>query len=359
MRRSDETRAEDALLRDTSRRFLEDTYAWEEGRSRRVDLAAHLRAAADLGWFALALPEALGGLQGDGVQVLAILEEAGRVLHDGPLLANILLAPRTLAAAPAAIAEPLAAQLAEGSARFAYVPAGTLRLEAGGTELTGTSGVALGTDTATHWIVGVGAGSANGAAVVILTPDPDRPRAGTRLIDGRSGGLLALDRFPVPAGAVVASGEAAQDLLADLEMIAAIGAGAEALGAADAGLALTVDYLKQRTQFGTPLASFQAVQHQMAESFCDIEQMRSLVLWAAIALDTTPAERARAAAALKTVTGLQGVRAVSRCIQVSGGIGVTQDYRIGHVYKRLLTCAALFGSTESHIARLGTLSAAS
>ncbi|OYX14662.1 MAG: hypothetical protein B7Z15_03180, partial [Rhizobiales bacterium 32-66-8] len=217
---------------------------------------------------------------------------------------------------------------------------------------------ALGVDTATHWILGVGAGSANGAAVVLLAPDADRPRATTRLIDGRSGGRLTLAHFPVPDDAVVATGDAALALLTELEAIAAIGACAEALGAADAGLALTVDYLKQRTQFGTPLASFQAVQHQMAESFCDIEQMRSLVLWGAIALDATPAERIRAAAALKTVTGRQGVRAVSRCIQVSGGIGVTQDYRIGHVYKRLLTCAALFGATESHIARLGSLSAA-
>ncbi|MBL0406012.1 acyl-CoA dehydrogenase family protein [Microvirga aerilata] len=355
MRRSEQTRAEDTLLRDTSRRFLEDTYAWDEGRSRRADRADHWRFAAELGWFALGLPERLGGLEGDGNQLLSILEEAGRVLHDAPLLANVLLAPKALSAMNEAVAIPLAEKLAAGEIRFAYVPDGSVHLSRSTMRLEGRSGVALGAAEATHWLVAVGSRSVDGASLLLLPANDAVRRTDFRLIDGRSASTLHFEDLAIPDDAALARGETAFRLLEDLNDRAVIGGCAEAFGALEGGLGLTVDYLKQRTQFGAPLSSFQAVQHKMAESFCEIEQMRSLLLWGAVALDASPDERAQAASALKVFLGREGLTAASRCIQVSGGIGLTEDYRIGHVYKRLQTVAALFGSTEAHIARLGDL----
>ncbi|MFG1244616.1 acyl-CoA dehydrogenase family protein [Xanthobacter sp. V7C-4] len=351
MRRSEHRREEDALLRDSARRFLEDTYAWSP--TRAGDPQARWRAMAELGWFALGLPEALGGIGGDSAQCMVILEEAGRVLDEAPLLASLLLAALVLAALPLEVAQPLADGLQAGSVRFAYVPDAGLRLGEGGTLLSGRSRLALGIDLATHWIVPVGSGSANGAAVLLLPASAAAALDRTWLMDGRTAAVLSFADLPVAPHAIVARGEAAYDLAALLADAAAVGASAEALGAADAGLALTVSYLKDRTQFGAPLATFQAVQHMMAESFCEIAQMRSLLMWAADALAGPAGERAQAASALKAYAGMQGLKAVARCIQVSGGIGVTQEYRIGHVYKRLQTHAALFGSTQEHLARFG------
>lgn len=352
MRRSEHRREEDALLRDSARRFLEDTYAWSLNRA--ADPQARWRAMAELGWLALGLPEALGGIGGDPAQCMVILEEAGRVLDDAPLLASLLLAAPVLAALPPAAAGPLADGLQAGTVRFAYVPDAGLRLGAGGTLLSGRSRLALGIDLATHWIVPVGSGSANGAALLLLPASAPAARDETRLMDGRAAAVLSFADLPVGPDAIVAQGEAAFELAALLADAAAVGASAEALGAADAGLALTVSYLKDRTQFGAPLASFQAVQHMMAESFCEIAQMRSLLMWAADALGGPAGERGRAASVLKAYAGVQGLRAVARCVQVSGGIGVTEEYRIGHVYKRLQTHAALFGSTQDHLVRFGT-----
>lgn len=351
MRRSEHQREEDALLRDSARRFLEDTYAWSLNRA--ADPQARWRAMAELGWLALGLPEALGGIGGDPAQCMVILEEAGRVLDDAPLLASLLLAAPVLAALPPAAAGPLADGLQAGTVRFAYVPDAGLRLGAGGTLLSGRSRLALGIDLATHWIVPVGSGSANGAALLLLPASAAAARDETRLMDGRAAAVLSFADLPVGPDAIVAQGEAAFELAALLADAAAVGASAEALGAADAGLALTVSYLRDRTQFGAPLASFQAVQHMMAESFCEIAQMRSLLMWAADALGGPAGERGRAASALKAYAGVQGLRAVARCVQVSGGIGVTEEYRIGHVYKRLQTHAALFGSTQDHLVRFG------
>jgi alkylation response protein AidB-like acyl-CoA dehydrogenase len=213
----------------------------------------------------------------------------------------------------------------------------------------------LGAAEATHWLVAVDPRTANGASLLLLRVSDAVRHTGSKLIDGRSASTLHFENLAVPENAVIAHGEAAFGLLEELNDRAVIGAAAEAFGALEGGLGLTIDYLKQRTQFGAPLSSFQAVQHKMAESYCEIEQMRSLLLWGATALDATPDERAQAASALKVFVGREGLQAASRCIQVSGGIGMTEEYRIGHVYKRLQTVAAQFGSTEAHIVRLGNL----
>ncbi len=351
MRKTQSTREEEALLRDSARRFMEQTRAWAPDRNG--DDTAHWQAMAGLGWFALALPEAVGGIGGDAAQCMVILEEAGRVLDTTPLSASLLLAAPVLAALPAEAAQPLADGLQAGKVRFAYVPDGTLRLDAAGAHRSGSSRLALGIDQATHWIVPAGTASPNGAAVLLLPALDTALRDETELMDGRMAGILHFADTPVPVTAVVARGDQAFHLSAWLADAAAVAASAEALGAADAGLSLTVDYLRQRTQFGAPLSSFQAVQHMMADSFCEIAQMRALLDWAVGALDGDADERRQATSALKAYCGLHGVTAAARCIQASGGIGVTREYRIGHVYKRLQTHAALFGSTHDHLARYG------
>lgn len=350
MRRSDETLAEDRLLRDSARRFLEERHPWREPAARNGgDADAAWRDLAGLGWFALALPEELGGLGADAHRCLLILQEAGRVMLDAPVAANLLIAPRLAARPEGGALRPLMPGSATGDVRFALVAGsarrGPLRFAAG--TLDGTAEPAPGAAGATHWLV-----VADGALLCLDAAATPAGRRDARLIDGRAASVLRFEGTPVPDTALVATGAAAAALAEEAADLAVAGLVADALGALSAGIDLTAGYLRDRRQFGQPLASFQAVQHLMADSYCEMEGLASLLLWLGAALDGDPAERRRAARLAKVFLGRQGLAAVSRCIQVTGGMGMAEEYPIGHVFKRLQTAAALSGTADHHLHHL-------
>ncbi|HYG90931.1 MAG TPA: acyl-CoA dehydrogenase [Azospirillum sp.] len=351
MRRCDETLAEDRLLRDGARRFLQERYPWKEPAARRGtgNPAAAWREMADLGWFAMALPEELGGFGADAHRCLLILQEAGRVLLDTPVMTTLLIAPRLAAGAYGPALRPLLEGVAAGDVRFALVTGSDrrapLRFAAG--MLDGTSALAVGAADATHWLV-----AADGAVLCLDAAAIPAAREDARLIDGRMASVLRFDAVAVPDAALVATGGAAAVLAEEAADLAVAGTVADALGALSAGVGLTTDYLRNRRQFGQPLGSFQAVQHLMADSYCEMEGLASLLLWLGAAIDGDPSERRRAARAAKIFLGRQGLAAASRCIQVTGGMGMAEEYPIGHVFKRLQTAAALFGTADHHLHHL-------
>lgn len=352
MRRTPDQLDDDRMLRDSARGFLEDRCAWTAVRPAQSALAKTRGAIAELGWFAMGLREEHGGLGADALQSLAVIEEAGRVLLPISLAADVLIAPRLMRRSQALAA--LAPRLASGDIRFAHVP-DTPRdggLTWSGGRLGGRSALSLGAASATHWLVEAGARSPNGAALLLVEAGGAALDT-QRLFDGREGSTLT---FSGEATATpLATGHEALDLIREVEDCAVAAAVADAYGAVASGMTLAVEYLNQRKQFGQTLGSFQAVQHQMADAFCDLETLRSLMLWLGSAIDGEPAERARAAAAAKIALGREGLAAASRMIQVCGGIAMTEDYRIGLIYKRLQVSAALHGGTEHHIKRLAAM----
>ncbi|GJD49738.1 Caffeyl-CoA reductase-Etf complex subunit CarC [Methylobacterium crusticola] len=358
MRRSPDQRDDDHQLREGARRFLEARCSWSPARPSPAALDALQREMARLGWFAMGLPDSLGGAGADALQCLSVVEEAGRVLLRRSLAADVLVAPRLMRRGLDALAE-LAPGLAAGEVRFALVPEDpakgglSVARTAAGVTLRGRSATALDAETATHWLVQAGGRSPNGATLLCVEAvgPAAQPR---RLIDGRAGAVLTFEGVDLPAGAVLATGHDALALIAEIEDCAAAALVADAYGALAAGLDLTVGYLNQRRQFGQTLGAFQAVQHLMADAFCDLETLRSLMLWTAAALEGEPAERRRAATTAKVALGREGLAAASRLIQASGGIAMTEDYRVGHVYKRLQVAAGLHGGTEAQLRQLAT-----
>ncbi|WP_187371476.1 acyl-CoA dehydrogenase [Methylobacterium oryzihabitans] len=356
MRRSPDQRDDDLMLREGARRFLEERCPWTPTLPSPGEEDAVRREMAGLGWFAMGLPEEFGGGGADALQALALVEEAGRVLLRRSLAADVLVVPRLMRRGFAGLTA-LAPGLAAGAVRFALVSgdpaAGGLSVAPGreGVRLRGGGGLALDAGAATHWLVAAGEGSPNGAALLCVEARPVPER---RLIDGRRGAVPPLDGLDLPAGAVLATGHDALAAIDEIRDCAAAALVADAYGALAAGLDLTVGYLNQRRQFGQTLGSFQAVQHLMAEAFCDLETLRSLMLWSAASLDGAPAERRRAAASARVVLGREGLAAASRLIQASGGIAMTEEYRVGHVYKRLQVAAGIDGGTEARIRQLAT-----
>jgi alkylation response protein AidB-like acyl-CoA dehydrogenase len=118
-------------------------------------------------------------------------------------------------------------------------------------------------------------------------------------------------------------------------------------------LDLTVNYLKQRNQFGGPIGRFQALQHRAAEVLIELEQARSMAMYAALMVsEPDPIERRRAMSEVKVQISKSGRFVAQQAVQLHGGIGVTEEYAVGHYFKRLSMMEALFGDSDHHLARL-------
>jgi alkylation response protein AidB-like acyl-CoA dehydrogenase len=333
MRRSEAERADDRMLRDSARQFLDAEHGWRADRP-----APDWRGFVAQGWPGLALPAAAGGLGADLHQVLEILREAGRALLPDSLAADLLIAPLLAPEAPALAA--LMPGLLAGERRFALVTGA--RVSAGRVTLSG----ALVPGAAAAGDLLVAAKADDGAARLLHLPASAAQRAAVTLIDGRSAARLSLDA-PLSEARLLAGGNAAAGLIARARALQRAAQVSEALGAFEAGFAITVDHLATRRQFGQPLAGFQAVQHKMAEVYAVLEALRSLHLRMVAGFAADAATRDEAVAAARLYLDRRALPAVGQLIQVSGGIALTEDYMLGHVYRRLQADAALFGGTAA------------
>ncbi len=128
---------------------------------------------------------------------------------------------------------------------------------------------------------------------------------------------------------------------------------AEAVGVMGAMHAATVDYMKQRKQFGRAIGDFQALQHRAVDMYVLLEQARSMALLATMmAGEDNAAERHQAAAAAKVQIGRSGRKLGQEAVQLHGGIGVTMEYSVGHYFKRMSMIELMFGDADTHLARL-------
>jgi alkylation response protein AidB-like acyl-CoA dehydrogenase len=350
----------DVLLGDSARKFLSASSGRSAGAARpRADREASWMAVAAMGWLGLAVPESDGGFGGSGGQFLMLLEESGRALSDEPLLVNLL----ALKAFAPVLAPALSQRVMAGDARLAMLdgdsPRSAIRFDETpeGVRFTGSPGLSLGADCATHLLFHATHVNGCGQAVFVLpASDPSVAVAPQRLVDGCGAARVALSG-PTSAAAMLARGEKAQQIASEARDLLAAGAAAEAYGAADAAFRLTLEYLKQRVQFGKPLSRLQAVQHSMADAYRSLEQQKSLLVWLGHAMDGGPQERMRAVSGAKSFAGGRCREAVETCIQLSGGIGMTDEYALGHFYKRVLARGALFGTADEHLWRLAMLGA--
>lgn len=328
MRRTPERSEEDRLLQDAARRYLQKDLAWSPA-GKTPDRAQ----LAELGWFLMGLDEDLGGLGNDLHQSLLVLHEAGRVQIATDLTADLLLAPRVISRlADAGLAEELGA----GTTRFGYAPAARgadgLR-RTGDAKFTGRSLAAVDLDAADYIILAA-------PGIVALAPANGLELPECRMIDGRKAASVRLNGTLPQGTRVLAEGEDADRLTAEFDELVAIGAAADVLGAFEAGLETTVEYLKTRRQFKQPLSAFQAVQQHMANAYAAQEGFRSLCLAAASAPDA--ATRGQVAAKLAIQLRRKLLPAAGLCIQVTGGIGLTEEFLVSHVYRRLQAASALW-----------------
>ena len=356
------------LLADSLARLLADRYGFEWRRAAELDgwSAAMWRSFVELGLPGLPFAEAEGGFGGGAADIMVVMEASGRHLVLEPLLGVLVLAATALrhAASDAqrevwvpAIAEGVlipAWAHAEASARheLAHV-ATTARQDGEGWRLDGTKTAVLhGADAGLLIVSARVSGPVDAPDGLMLFAVEGEAagleRVGYQMQDGRLAADLVLDR--------VRAEPLAGDAWTTIEAVQQAGIAAscaDALGTMEAAQALTIDYLKTRKQFGRTIGTNQALQHRAAEMLVEIELARSMTLLATASLDEPDArQRALDLHRAKLVVGRAARTVGQQAVQLHGGIGVTEEYQVGHCLRRLLVFEQMFGDTASHLALL-------
>ena len=349
-------------LRDAVRRWVDKGFGFE----RRHSLAkaggatrAVYAELVDLGLTGLAVPEAHGGLGFGAIEAMVVSEELGRGLVNAPFVHGALVAPALLAAAPEAVQARWLPKVADGSAlvvlahqertaryRLNHV---TTRATARGDgwTLSGHKSVVPAGDEADAFVVPAriaGADDSRSGIGLFLVERAAAPVKGYPTQDGARAAELVLDA--TPAMLISDDGIVALETAADIALAAQC---AEAVGLMDRLVAITVDYMNQRKQFGVTIASFQALRHRIADVKMQLELGRSMSYYASLTLGRPPEQRRRAVSQARVQLG-QSMRFVGQqCIQIHGGIGVTDEYVASHYFKRLTMLEMSFGDTLHHL----------
>jgi pimeloyl-CoA dehydrogenase small subunit len=366
---------EQRLLRDSVDRLVADHYAFDKRRAYLAEPDGWSRALwaqyAELGLLGLPFAESDGGFGGGPIEVMLVMEAFGRVLALEPYLATIVLGGTALRLAGSeAQKSAILPQIAEGKLILAFAHSErqarydlsdvltTAKPKAGGWILDGAKSVVLHGDCAQLLVV-----SAR------TSGERDDPHGITLFLVGAAANGVARRSYPMRDGT-----RAAEISLSDVEIgedavLDEVGAAfpviervieagiaataAEAVGAMETMQGLTLDYLKTRQQFGRPIGDNQVLQHRAAEMLMELERGRSMAMLAAMMVEEPDAaERAHNIAMVKVGVGQASKFVAQNAIQLHGGIGMTEEYAVGHYFRRCMVIEHLFGDTAHHLSRL-------
>jgi len=366
---------EQQMLLDTTRRFVAKDYGFEtrrqikdktpEGFSREA-----WQSLADIGLLALNVPEEDGGLGGSALDTMLAMTAVGEGLLLEPFLTSAVLATKAIALLgneqqravllPALAGGEKIAAFAhdEHASRFDRMAIDTRAWPAGdGYMLTGYKCVVSHGGSADVLLVtariagsGTDEGESGPMAVFVVPRDAfGVTKVPYKTVDGIPACEVWLNQVYVPASAMLGA-PGAEDKVMDVLDFGLAAVCAEAIGALDKILAATVEYSRNRKQFGQPIGKFQALQHRMADMVLHIEQARSMSYLAAVrCTDPDLAVRSKAMSAAKVVIG-QACRFVGQqAVQLHGGMGVTDELDVSHYFKRLMAIEMQFGSTDQHL----------
>ncbi len=364
------------MLADSIDKFLANDYDFE----RRMQYAQSERGYSDevwqtfaeLGWTAVPFTEEDGGFDGGPVDLMVVMERFGRGLVVEPYLANIVLAGGVLKRAASAgqkerwlagiIGGEVQAALAfvEPQARYDLDDVVTTAANKdGGWTLNGRKGYVLNGRNADVIVVPARTGGSqrdrDGVTLFAVAADSDGLDVRDYpTVDGHQAAEVVLDGVQVSADDVLGERDAGAGILAATIDDATLAVSAEAVGIMRAMTDKTVDYSKNRVQFGVPIGSFQALQHRMVDMLTDCEQSRSLLLWATMVADARREDAPRAISALKYKIGTTGRTVGEEAVQLHGGMGVSWELDIAHYFKRLTAIGRIFGNSDWHLDRFST-----
>ncbi|MDI3383127.1 acyl-CoA dehydrogenase family protein [Xenophilus aerolatus] len=345
-------------LRDAVAKWVEKGYDFE--RRRKIEAAGGFDRAAwteltELGLAGLYIPEDDGGLGMGPVEGMVVMEELGRGIVLEPLAQSLIAGAVLAGHADAATKEAWLPRIASGDAlvvlawqekkaRYRLDPCAATAKKAGdGYTVHGTKGVVPAGDQADAYLVPAQLDGRIALFLVERSADgvaargyvtQDGSRAAEVVFDNAAATLVAADGLPVLEHAV------------DIGIAATC---AEGVGVMDKTLALTVEYMNTRKQFGVPIASFQALRHRVADMKMQLELARSMSYYASLKLNAPAAERRQAMARAKYQLGVSMRFVGQQSVQLHGGIGVTDEYMGSHYFRKLTQMEMVFGDTLHHL----------
>lgn len=359
---------EQQLLQDSVARFVEREYSFEK-RQRLVGQGGGFSETnwatfAEMGWLMLGLPEDAGGLGGTPVDTAIVMEQFGKALVVEPYMSVAVLAARLLIEAGAD--SSLISAIGTGEARpvvahsevGAFGTLGWVETRAAksgnGWQVSGKKSLVLAAPFATHFIVSARTSGqpddSSGISLFLVAPDA----AGlscqdARLADSSRAAELTLDNCEA---ALIGTEGACLAIIETAFAHATIALCAEAVGAMDKSLWTTRDYLQTRQQFGVAIGTFQSLQHRMADMLIELEMARSQIYRALAHLNAEPVVRDQAISSMKVQIGRSIKFTGYQAIQLHGGIGMTEEYSIGHYFKRLHMIDNALGTVGTHLGRM-------
>jgi alkylation response protein AidB-like acyl-CoA dehydrogenase len=365
---------EQRLLRESVDRFVSETYTADHRRKVTSDPLGFStdiwKQFADLGWLALPIAEAHGGLGGGAIEIGILMEAFGSGLVSEPYLSTVVIGASLISeCGTEAQKQALLPKIADGSLYLAFAHSErqarfdladvrtTAKKTTDGWRLDGHKTAVLDGSAAGQIIVSARVNDANGKLCLFLVPKGARGlalRDFPRLGGGRACNLELRD-VQLPAGALLGDGSDALPAIEAVTDRAMAALGAEAVGIMQTLLDQTLEYTKIRKQFGRPLSANQVIRHRLADMAMQCDEARSMALRAALMADAEPVERSRAASGAKAKIGKCARFVAEQAVQLHGAMGVTEELDIGSYFKRLLAFDTLFGGSAHHYRRHAAL----
>jgi pimeloyl-CoA dehydrogenase small subunit len=366
---------EQRLLRDSVDRLLADHYGFAQRRGYLTEPEGWSTALwsryAEQGLLGLPFAEEHGGFGGGPIEIMLVMEAFGRVLALEPYLATVVLGGTALRLAGSeGQKSAILQQVAEGQMTLAFAHGErqarydladvltTAKPAAGGWVLDGAKSVVTHGDGAARLIVS--------ARVAGERDDPEG--IGLFLIDAKANGVarrsypmrdgtraaeIALSGVEVARDNVLGEPGAALPIIERVVEAGIAATSAEAVGAMETMHAMTLEYLKTRQQFGKPIGQNQVLQHRSAEMLIALEQGRSMAMLAAMTVeDPDSEERAHNIAMAKVGVGQASRFVAQNAVQLHGGIGMTEEYAVGHYFRRVMVIEHMFGDPAHYLSRL-------
>lgn len=354
------------MLLDSAERYGLENWSADSRLQSLKDIDSSVKKSwadmAELGWLMLPISENDGGLGGNAIDVMALMEGIGRYLIPVPYVSSCVLVPALLAGGTdektAEILEGIGSGVLRAAAGF-IEPAGSndlhyvgLKAESGkdGWHLSGEKlHVEDGADADWFVVSARTSGSIderNGVSLFLIPADAKGLRVERfRSVDGHGHARLYLDKVPA-----ILAGEA-DNALTRMEMAVdrAIAAHmVEAVGSMEMANSVTLEYLGTRRQFGSTIGSFQALQHRAVDMAIAAEESRSMMYHACLSLESDPVMRMRAVSAAKARIGQNGLFVAQQAVQLHGGVGTCDELIISHHLKRQMMLNTAYGEVDYH-----------
>ena len=367
------------MLQDGLRRYLADAY--NAGARKSIDEAEVgfsediWNSLADMGVIGALFSEEEGGFSGEGFDIALVFEEMGRVGAQDPLIDTAVLGGGLISILGNGGQKDLVEAIITGSQHLAFAhgePTSRFDLSNVSTTakqsdemyvLNGRKAVVVNAPSSSHLIISARTSGdttdTSGISLFLVKSDADGVTLRSYpLVGGGHAAEVTLSDVAVQKNALLGVEGEAFDAISAVNAKATLAICAEALGLMESIKTLTNEYLKTRKQFGVPIGKFQALQHRLADVLIEIEQARSAVINLAGHLDAEASVRDVHVSATKNLIGLTARLVAEEGIQMHGGIGMTMEYDLGHLAKRLTMIDHRFGDTDYHMERFIELAVA-